>query len=76
MIVLVEGESLWPAILSLLLGHEKTQNVFLGAKVLFGWSPDLHLLMFLDGLHLLIKVNSGEEHRIETDIFGQSGVTI
>jgi len=76
MIVLIEGKSLWPAILSLLLGHEETQDVFLGTKVFFRWSPDLHLLMLFNNLHLLIKINSGEEHGIETNIFGQSSITI
>ena len=76
MIVLVEGETLWPAILSLLLGHEETQDVFLGTEVFLGWSPDLHLLVLFDKLHLLFEIYSSEEHGIKTDIFGQSSVTI
>lgn len=75
-IVLIECETLWPAILSLLLGHEETEDIFLGAEVFLSWSPDFHLLVLLDKLHLLIKVNSGEEHSIETDILGQSSITI
>lgn len=57
-IVLIEGETLWPAVLSLLLGHEETQDVLLGTEVFFGWSPDLHLLVLLNKLHLLVIVDS------------------
>ena len=76
MIVLIEGKSLWPAILSLFLSHEETHDVFLGTEVLFGWSPDLHLLVLLNKLHLLVKIDSREEHGIKTNIFGQSSITI
>lgn len=40
-VVLVEGESLRPAVIALLLGHDDGEDVLLAAEVVLVWPPDL-----------------------------------
>lgn len=73
-VVLVESEAFWPAVVALFLRHHNGKDVLLVAEVFFVGSPNLHLILFFLKPNLLLGIHAREEHSIEAHVFGKSGI--
>lgn len=75
-IVLIEGETLGPAVVATFLRHHNGEDILFRSEVCLVWSPDLHLIVRLLELLLFFGIKSREKHGIETHVLGQSGVAL